>query len=255
MTYYARVGPLHVQRPLYPERDGTVHIYCVHPPGGMAQGDRLAVRIGVQQGGRALVTTPGATKFYRTPDGQAVQSVDLSVDDGCSLEWMPQSSIVFDGAHARSDIKARVSPAGRVIIRDIVCLGAPTIDRPFNAGSWSSAIELWVDDVPVHVERSLIPGRQESPHLDARWGLNGRSVLGTLVAYAPEGVSDDVMAEMAEQLGDSETAGVTRIGKVVVCRCVGHRALEVTESLTLVWQILRPAVLSKPVVLPRVWAA
>ena len=58
-------GPLRVQKPFYPE-DGVCHVYLLHPPGGVVGGDELSVSVRAGKGSAALITTPGATRVYRS---------------------------------------------------------------------------------------------------------------------------------------------------------------------------------------------
>ena len=62
-----RSGPIQVQRP-FPQPHGGVHLYILHPPGGMVGGDRLDIQIRTGPQSRALLTTPSATKFYRVEE-------------------------------------------------------------------------------------------------------------------------------------------------------------------------------------------
>ena len=89
-------GPLAVQRTFHPEGD-TCHLYLLHPPGGVAGGDRLVIDTRLKPGARALVTTPGATKFYNSIGPEASQLQRFSIDEGC-LEWLPQENIFFPDA-------------------------------------------------------------------------------------------------------------------------------------------------------------
>jgi len=88
---------LAVQRALYPEAD-LCHVYLLHPPGGVAGGDLLNISIQVRDGGAALITTPGATKFYRSVAPRAFVRQSLKIMNG-SLEWLPQENILFPGAN------------------------------------------------------------------------------------------------------------------------------------------------------------
>src|SRR6187402_782414 len=94
-------GPLIVQRPFYPE-GGICHVYLVHPPGGIVGGDQLALQVEVERDAHALLTTPAATRFYRAgPHPRAALNQQFVVQDA-ALEWLPQETIVFDGARAHS---------------------------------------------------------------------------------------------------------------------------------------------------------
>ena len=91
-------GPLRLQKALHPEGPSLAHLLVVHPPAGIAGGDRLEIDIDVDVDANALVTTPGATKWYRSEGARAHQAVALTVARGACLEWLPQENIVFDGA-------------------------------------------------------------------------------------------------------------------------------------------------------------
>ncbi len=89
-----------VQRPFYPE-GGTCHVYLLHPPGGVVGGDQLELQVQSEPGSHALITTPAATKFYRAgPHPHSLLQQNLQVRDA-TLEWLPQETIVFDGAEGK----------------------------------------------------------------------------------------------------------------------------------------------------------
>src|SRR5262245_64528023 len=72
-------GPLVVQKPLYPEGGEVCHTIVVHPPGGIAGGDDLSISAAVAEGAAALLTTPGAAKWYRSAGPWAAQRVLFDV--------------------------------------------------------------------------------------------------------------------------------------------------------------------------------
>ena len=98
LTHRKHVGPLLVQRPFYPEQDGTCHVYLVHPPGGVVGGDELRIDVDVRESSQCLITTPAASKFYRSSGQVAEQTANLSVAPTGRLEWLPQETILFEGA-------------------------------------------------------------------------------------------------------------------------------------------------------------
>ena len=73
----SHVGPLRVQKPLYPEQPSVCHAIVVHPPGGVVGGDQLAIRCAVGDSAHALVTTPGAAKWYRANGHVSRQDLSL----------------------------------------------------------------------------------------------------------------------------------------------------------------------------------
>ncbi|MCG7957898.1 MAG: urease accessory protein UreD, partial [Candidatus Thiodiazotropha taylori] len=156
-----RQGPLSVQRALYPEAD-LCHIYLLHPPGGVVGGDRLDIQVDVTPQANALITTPGAAKFYRSLGPIAHQQQRLDVCGG-SLEWFPQENILFPSAQVELSTEIRLRDGARFIGWEINCLGRPAINERFDPGEADFKFSLWRDDQPLLIERMLIKDR---PGLD-----------------------------------------------------------------------------------------
>jgi len=172
-------GPLAVQRAFYPESPDLAHVYLLHPPGGIVAGDQLTVRVDVQSGARALITTPAATKFYRS-EGQVAHTKQLlHVAEGSSLEWLPQETIVFGSAQARTETRVELAPGGAFCGWEVVCLGRAASGDHFTSGRLEQAFEIWQGPNPLWIERSQIGATDAVRH--AAWGLAGQRVLGTFV--------------------------------------------------------------------------
>ena len=118
-------GPLVVQRPFLPEGPGVCHVYVLHPPGGLVGGDELTIDVEVDAGAHALVTTPAASKVYRTTGAVARQVQRLRVAGGATLEWLPQEAILYDGARAALETRVELATGARFIGIDAVCFGLP----------------------------------------------------------------------------------------------------------------------------------
>ena len=126
-------GPLKVQRPFYPEGPAC-HVYLLHPPGGVVGGDRLNIDVDVQSGAHALITTPGASKFYRSAGPLALQQQTLQVHGGI-LEWLPQENILFPGANIKLESRIQLDASARFIGWEVHCLGRPVIDETVRPGT------------------------------------------------------------------------------------------------------------------------
>src|ERR687887_1061449 len=113
-------GPLVVQKPLYPEGVGVCHAIVVHPPGGIAGGDELGLHVEVGKGSHALLTTPGAAKWYRSAGPVAKQTLGFSVHG--ILEWLPRETIVFNDARGRLECVVELTAEARYIGWGIICL-------------------------------------------------------------------------------------------------------------------------------------
>ncbi len=86
-------GPLRILQSLYPEGDAVCHNVLVHPPGGLVGGDTLALSVTASAASHGLITTPGATRFYRSNGELAAQRTDITLSDSARLEWLPLEAI------------------------------------------------------------------------------------------------------------------------------------------------------------------
>jgi urease accessory protein len=128
-------GPLVVQKPFHPEGPAVCHAIVVHPPAGIAGGDTLSLHASVGERGHALLTTPGAGKWYRSTGAGAEQRVAFDVRSGATLEWLPQESIVYDRAVASLATEVRLDATATFLGWEIVCLGRVASGERFTRGS------------------------------------------------------------------------------------------------------------------------
>ena len=251
----AHRGPLVVQRPFLPEGPGVCHVYVLHPPGGLVGGDELTIDVAVDAGAHALVTTPAASKVYRTTGATARQIQRLRVAGGAALEWLPQEAIIFDGARATLQTRVELEPGARFIGIDAVCFGRPAGDAPFERGSCRQSFELHRAGRPLLIERGRYDAGGDA--MGARWGLGGASVLGFLTAApAPADSEVDAVRALAAAATDGDIAAATILGDgdALAVRYIGHSAERARAFLHGAWRLLRPAVLGRAAVPPRVWA-
>ena len=127
----AHVGPLTVQRPFYPEGE-TCHLYLLHPPGGIVGGDELDIEVTLEAGSHALITMPGASKFYRSAGAEGRLSQRMTVGENATLEWLPQDTIFFPAARARLSTRFQLTSGSRLLAWELFCLGRPVNGVAFS---------------------------------------------------------------------------------------------------------------------------
>lgn len=244
-------GPLLVQRPFYPEPNGCCHVYLIHPPGGIVGGDELSLNATLGRRAHALLTTPGATRFYRSKGPAARQGQALYLEDGAILEWLPQETIYFNQARADSSTRIHLKDNNEFFAWEIQCLGLPARKAFFNAGQCQQRLEIWRHEQPLLLETNRILGGDAL--LQADWGLQGRHALGTFVGSDARGRIDAgrVNAIIAGQ--QDLLAATTTVNGLFIVRAMGHYATRIRRLFTLLWRALRPRVLNLEASCPRIW--
>ncbi|MDZ8222936.1 MULTISPECIES: urease accessory protein UreD [unclassified Nostoc] len=249
LIYNHQQAPLKVQRPFYPEGE-ICHSVILHTAGGMVGGDRLSSNIHLQPQTQALITTAAASKIYRSNGLQARQTIQMQVDAGACLEWLPQETILFNGAIYRQDLRVELATGGSWLGWEITRFGRSARGEKFLQGEWRSHTEIWQEGIPLWIDRQWLGGSEEtfhSPH-----GLAGKPIVGSLV-WVGGAVSSEIV-EKTRNLWDGEgEAGVSRLQHGLLCRYRGASTSEVRNWFINVWQLLRVSFLNRGNCIPRVW--
>jgi urease accessory protein len=251
----AHRGPFVIQRPFFPEGREVCHVYLLHPPGGLVGGDELQLDLRVGPAAHTLVTTPAAGKAYRTKGPSSRQSHALAVECGGSLEWLPQETIVYDGASVELETRVDLAPDARFFGAETLCFGLPARSAPFSRGSCRQTFELRRDGAPILIERGRFEGG--APGQTATWGLGGATVLTLIVAApAPQPALVDELRALTGETPDGDRAAVTVLGDgtALVVRHLGGGAERARAFAQTIWQSVRPALLGRAATSPRIWA-
>jgi len=247
-------GPLRVQKALYPEGETVCQAILLHPPSGVAGGDHLNISVTLAAGAHAQMTTPGAGKWYRSGGPDATQTISLDVLEGAILEWLPQETIVFDGARARMETRVSLAADSRYIGWDILCLGRTASGERFAQGRFDLFFRVDRENQPVWLERGGVSGND--PILPSPAGWAGATVCGTLLCSFPE------MPQQAATLlescraiapADGASHALSALPGVLVARYLGNSSEAARQWFAALWTTLRPACCGRPAIPPRIW--
>lgn len=254
-------GPLRVLQRLYPEGPRVCHHVLVHPPGGIVGGDVLNLTAHLAPATHALITTPGATRFYRSAGEEAVQSAVVQVADGARLEWLPLETIAYRGCIARNRMRFELAPTAEMMGWDVLALGLPAASEAFEGDThphsrFTQEIELpgtWLERGTVHARDTLL--------LDSPLGWAGHRVMGTLwfAAGSPlprtrsEALLDAARTLQTAHSLEASAGSTSPHEQVIVLRVLGPRVEPVVGLLSQVWAIWRQSAWNLTPCPPRVW--
>jgi urease accessory protein len=247
-------GPLRVQKPLYPEGPEICHVVVIHPPGGLANRDDLSISLMLEPGAQSVITTPGATRWYKAKDGSTLR-VTIVLRAGAILEWLPNENIYFASASARTTLRVELAEGAIACGWDLNMLGRIASGESWDSGRLRAAIEFVRDDgSPIWTEQALLLA--QSGLIRARQGLSGYPVFGTLWCVGAEN-----QHAIAETLGaalpfaSELRAGISLLpGPVLLIRVVGRQIEPVRSLMIDCWSRIRPLVVGRDAQALRLWS-
>lgn len=245
-------GPLRVQKHFEPEAAWCEHV-IVHPPAGIAGGDRLEVELTIGEGANARLTTPGATRWYRSAGAEATSSLVARVGAGAALEWLPQEQIVFDGAIGQSAARFELAPDATLIAWDVVTLGRRAGARPFEHGRFGSRLEVVRGGELVFSDRMLLDADDALRSSVIGWA--GADTLTTMIATGPAlgAVASWLSASRALE-GRAGVSALPSTPPLIVLRLLGDDTAAAHAWLRAQWAIARPNVIGRAPCAPRIWS-
>jgi urease accessory protein len=253
---FAHDGPLRVLQSLYPEGPGICHNVLVHPPGGLVAGDCLDVKVTVEPGAHALVSTPGASRFYKSNGAPAEQTVTLQLAQDARLEWLPLETIAYPGCLGVNRLHMDLAPGAEMLAWDVAALGLPGAGQAFDAGQFTQHMHwpgVWLEHACLSATDTVL--------LDSPLGLAGHRCLGTLVFASGTPMSrarqdallDAVRITVATHALAESTGATCPNDHVLVVRTLSPLTEPATDLFKHLWTTLRPMLWGLGGVPPRIW--
>jgi urease accessory protein len=250
-------GPLRILKSLYPEGDKVCHNILVHPPSGLVGGDSLDIKLHLHYHAHALLTTPGATRFYHSDGLTASQRIHATLGRGARLEWLPLEALAYSGCYASNQVTFNLAADSQLMAWDVTALGLPHAIQAFTKGQFQQHLEI----EGVWLERGLMDANDHRL-LHSPLGLNGHSCQSTLVFAQGSAMSDEKLQHvitLARSVCDQHSlelqAGVTSPDpKLVVVRVLSAQVEQAMDLLRRIWLLWRSELWQLPAVAPRIWA-
>jgi urease accessory protein len=226
----------------------------IHPPGGLADRDDLSIRLTLEQGAHSVLTTPGATKWYKAKEGSTLR-VTIVLQRGAVLEWLPNENIYFAGTSARTTLRIELAAEAIACGWDINMLGRIASGESWETGVLRAATEFTRDDGSlIWSERTLLQAGSEL--VRAPQGLGHYPIFGTLWCVGGKSQPDLIATLAAELPFTSELrAGISLLPDgVLLVRAVGRQIEPVRSLMIDCWSRIRPMVVGRNAQALRLWS-
>ena len=233
-------------RLLFPETDPgdpTLGAF-VNVAGGLAGGDALSVTLALEEGARFTATTPAAEKIYRSLGAATRVASALTMAEDATCEWLPQETILFDGARLSRQLDIALAPGARLLAAEMLVFGRAARGERFRHGSLHDAWRVRRDGRLVWADALRLA---DPAALDRRFVLDSAGAVATLLLAAPDAAEH---RSLARDLSDGG-AGLVAPG-LLLARWAGE-AGAVRAALGTAIASLRQAALGHPARLPRLW--
>jgi urease accessory protein len=257
VSSHSHSGPLRVLQSLYPEGPGVCHQTMIHPPGGLLGGDVLNIALHAQSATHAVLTTPGAARFYRSDGEAAHQKVQLTLDEDARLEWLPMEAICHSACVAHNSLSLALAPGAQMIGWDITALGLPAAAQPFVAGELTQTLHwpgVWLEQARISA--------QDTALLDGPLGLNGQRCMATmwlasgtpLLREQREALLDAARALASDMAAPLQAGCTSPHAQLVLVRALAPMVEPCQSLLRAVRDAWRPLCWGLPAHRPRIWS-
>lgn len=244
LRHLFQAAPLRALFPVTDPGDPTLGA-LVNVAGGLAGGDASATRLELERDARFTATTPAAEKIYRSLGAETHIAADLTIGKDACCEWLPQETILFDGARLRRRIDIALAPGARLLAAEMLVLGRAARGETLTQGTvldrWrirGAGRLVWADSLRID---------DPTVALGTRFALPGTGALATLLLAAPDAAAHRATArDMADGAASLVAPGL------LVARWMGE-ASAVRAALGAAIMALRQAAFGHPARLPRLW--
>lgn len=244
--------PLRVLFPAPPSGDIPLAA-LVTVSGGMVGGDQLDIAVRTEAGAKALFAAQAAEKVYRSTGPDCAIEIGLAAESDSWLEWMPQETILYEGARLRRRTVADIDPTARLMAGEIIVLGRRAMGERVTRGLLRDDWEVRIDGRLVWADALRLDG-DIAATVDHPAGLGGAAAIGTVIV-AGQGAADrlDLTRELLEDTPEDVRCGATVVNGVLLVRWLSVEPFALRRAFGTFWARYRHAAGGLPERLPRLW--
>ena len=245
---YSKV-PLFTQRALYLEESlpSMAYIYIMSPSGGILQGDRYRMDIVLKNKACAHITTQGATRVYRMERNYATQIVNVVVDEGCYLEFVPDQIIPFRDSRFYQTVNLKVHDNGTMIYSEMIVPGRVASGESFQYDiCYMKALAKNQKDTLRFIDIAILEPKKRNLNtvgiLDT-FDVVGSTYILTKADYVKE-LKDEINSGLQKFTHFSGGASILPHNSGVIVRMLGNVASDIRNAIYEIIKITRKIILN-----------
>lgn len=250
---YSRV-PLYTQRALYLEEalPSMAYMYIISPSGGILQGDRYRMDISLRNGAMAHLTTQGATRVYRMEKDFATQIVNITVDQSCYLEYIPDQIIPYRSSRFYQIANLNVHDDATLVYSEMVTPGRVAGGEHFDYDIcyMKTVAKNQEDRLRCYDVAILEPKKRGMSEFGI---LENHDVFGTAYVLTQADKVSELYEKISKEIESMAFTGVISGGASVlpdnsgvIVRLLGNTASDLRSAIFKVVRLARKVVLNAP---------
>jgi urease accessory protein len=222
--------------------DPSLQAVLINTAGGLTGGDDVAWQVDAAPQSRVVLTTQACERVYRSLGDDAVVRTRLRVGAGAHLDWLPQETILFDGARLNRGLDIELEGDASLFAIEAILLGRSAMGEAARNAHLADNWRIRRDGRLVHAEATRLSGADLER--DALSTLAGNAAFATLVYLGSD--AEQRETRVADLL--SGPSGLSRIDDRLVIRAMADSGLALRRIITPII-----AELSGAGALPRLW--
>jgi urease accessory protein len=246
-------APLRALFPLCTGMDLPVAV-ATSTSGGFAGGDRMDIALSVGSAAAAIGTGQAAEKFYRSAGADTEMSIRLTVQQGGWLEWLPQESILFNGARLKRRVEIALSGDAAILAGDILVFGRRARGERMVYGLIHDQWRIRIDGRLAWADALIGEGDDLVGALQHPVALNNSGASALLVHAGPGAARHlDLVRDLLATGNAPVRCAATCVNGILLARWLAEESIGIRPSFARVWTGLRAAVRNLSPTLPTFW--
>jgi urease accessory protein len=223
-------------------------LLLLNPTGGFVGWDRLKAEVFLGAHTRVCLSTPAATKIYRTLGPPAVQETSIRLSEGAAVEYIPDHVIPFPGSTYRQSLAIDLAEGSIALIFDAWAVGRVARGERWLFKEFVNRISVTCRGIPIFHDCAILsPGTMELAGFGGMENLNYVALFGV---FAEDFENWDGLAEIVQRELRELTFIISGVNLLSRCGCIirllARFAPELNDAFVRVWMIARRTLVGVP---------